>query len=169
MIIVEDGSVVANANAFGDTAGADTYHQELGQTAWTGTSTVKEQAILRAMRYLESLEEKMEGTRIGTTQELAWPRYGMTDKTGNDVASDTVPEAWINAMYEAALIELVSPGALQPELEFGGAPVLSKSVKAGSVSSSKTYQGGYINQKVYTVIRELISPFLERHDIWNRA
>jgi hypothetical protein len=48
----------------------------------------------------------------GADQERAWPRTGATDYWGNEIGSAVIPAAVINASYEAALIELQSPGSL---------------------------------------------------------
>lgn len=48
----------------------------------------------------------------GAAQERQWPRTDATDRYGNSLADDTVPTAVLNGAYEAAMIELGSPGSL---------------------------------------------------------
>lgn len=45
----------------------------------------------------------------GFTQLLAWPRTGHR-VNGQDVPSDLIPQAWINAAYRAAYLEAINPG-----------------------------------------------------------
>lgn len=45
----------------------------------------------------------------GFTQLLAWPRTGHR-VNGQDVPSDLIPQAWINASYRAAYLEAMNPG-----------------------------------------------------------
>lgn len=111
-IIVEDGSVVESANSYVSVADADTYHTNLGQSAWTGTDDEKSSAILRAMRYLENLN--WTGWKTSHDNPLAWPRYQTFDRDGKLYDSDIVPQNVVNALCEAALVELVSAGALRP-------------------------------------------------------
>ncbi|GAA2817210.1 hypothetical protein EDC40_103651 [Aminobacter aminovorans] len=47
----------------------------------------------------------------GVEQERAWPRTGAT-AYGSALASDIIPVRVVNASYEAALLELQSPGSL---------------------------------------------------------
>lgn len=48
----------------------------------------------------------------GIAQERAWPRTGAADIYGNTIADDVVPQRVIDASYEAAYIEMMTPGAL---------------------------------------------------------
>jgi hypothetical protein len=73
--------------SYGDLAGANTYHADRGNSAWTGTDTVKSQALIRAQDYIR-------------TSYVARFAAGF-DATATDVDSAT---------YEAALMELVTPG-----------------------------------------------------------
>lgn len=45
----------------------------------------------------------------GFTQLLAWPRTGHR-VNGQDVPSDLIPQACINAAYRAAYLEAINPG-----------------------------------------------------------
>lgn len=67
----------------------------------------------------------------GVDQEREWPRIGAADVYGNAIAADAVPWRVINASYEAALLELQTPGSLAAVL---AANERVKSLKAGSVA-----------------------------------
>ena len=117
-ITVEDGSVVSGANSYGSVADCDTYHAALGNTTWTGTAAAKEQALLRAMAWIET--QLWKGNKTEYDNPLAWPRDNVSDEDGYTVPDDEVPARVVNCLYEAALIELLSAGALRPALERGG-------------------------------------------------
>lgn len=117
-LIVEDGSVVTDANTYADIATVDTYHDNLGQTDWTGTADEKTAAILRAMRYLENLD--WTGSKTAQSNPLSWPRSETYDRDGRLYASNIVPQSVVNALCEAALVELSNPGALRPSSTTGG-------------------------------------------------
>jgi len=120
-LIVEDGSVVTGANTYANLATVDAYHAALGQDgtgAWDGTDEDKETAILRAMRYLENLN--WVGSKTAQGNPLQWPRYETYDRSGYLYASDIVPQPVVNALCEAALVELTSPGALRASTSTSG-------------------------------------------------
>ena len=73
--------------SYGDVTGADAYHSARGNSAWTGSSTIKGQALTRAQDYIR-------------TSYVARFAAGF-DASATDVDSAT---------YEAALMELVTPG-----------------------------------------------------------
>lgn len=117
-LVLEDGSGVAGANTYALTATIDAYHSNLGNSDWTGTDDEKSTANLRAMRHLESLDYN--GTKDEQTNPLEWPRSGAYDRNGFLIDNDVIPQGVINALCEAALIELTSPGALRPSTSTAG-------------------------------------------------
>lgn len=122
-LTVEDGSRVTGANSYVSIADADAYHAARGNSSWTGEDTAKEAAILRAMAWLESRPWKGRpySGPVGFTgyQALQWPRVDV-ELEGYAVPWDEIPQGVVNALCEAALVEIGSPGALAPELERGG-------------------------------------------------
>ena len=128
-LIVEDGTGVAGANTYASITTVDAYHLARGNTSWTGTDAAKESAILRAMGYIEGLAwqgEPLNGP-VGASgyQPLQWPRYGVAPGGLSWPAGEIHPGV-INALCEAALVELSMSGALAPELERGGLVVSEK-------------------------------------------
>lgn len=112
--------------AYGTLAAADAYHQDRGNTTWTGTDAAKQAALLRASDYVDSLsqrqvspgvyEQVFGGVRTGgRAQARVWPRTGAYDSDGNLLPSDTVPVEVEYAVYEASLREITVPGSLAPD------------------------------------------------------
>jgi hypothetical protein len=66
----------------------------------------------------------------GMEQERAWPRTGAVDAYGNAVAHDAIPTRVVQASYEAALLELQTPGSLAV---IATANERIKRMKAGSI------------------------------------
>ena len=112
----EDGTGLANADALTDLATVDAYHTARGNSTWTGTDTVKEQAIRRASTYLSNSFAWQGYPKNGRAQAMAWPRYDVIDRYGYGVASDSVPKEIVNACAEIALRELVAPGSMNPDV-----------------------------------------------------
>jgi len=118
ILTVETGTGVADANTYAAAATVDTYHTNLGNSTWAGDADTKAAAILRAMRFLEG--QNWKGTKTDSDYALEWPRTGVVDRNSFELDSDEIPQSLINALCEAALIELVSAGTLRPELSRGG-------------------------------------------------
>jgi len=128
-LIIEDGSIIANANSYASLATVDAYHLARNNTTWTGYDEIKEAAILRAMDYIEAqnwLGMAYSGPVGGVGyQPLQWPRVDVY-VGGFELAYDEIPPKVISALCEAALVELVTPGALSVALERGGAVIREK-------------------------------------------
>ena len=152
-LVVENGSIVSGANTYASVATADAYHTGRGNTAWVDAdSEVKEPAILRAMDYIEAqnwLGMAYSGPVGGVGyQPLQWPRVDVY-VGGFELAYDEIPPKVISALCEAALVELVTPGALSVAIERGGAVIREK------VDVIETeYASGAPATTVYQTIRQ---------------
>lgn len=106
-LIVEDGSIVANANSYSSVADFRTWAESRGKTI--GADATVEAAILRAMDYFESLG--FVGYKSTREQRLQWPRNRVIID-GYSVESDEIPDEVLNALYEITLGELEGDSAL---------------------------------------------------------
>ena len=129
-IIVEDGTIVANANAWGTVTEADTYHEDRGNESWaTASDEDKEAAMIRATAGLENkyrerwIGFKSNHNTITAPQFLAWPRKKdkletttqgfkvdtmtkLMDFDGIELDVDAIPLEVKHAFFEVSLIEL---------------------------------------------------------------
>jgi len=96
-IIVEDGTIVANANSYVSTATLATYASDRGVTI-TGT---QEDLLIKAMDYIESLN--FIGLQLTEDQALSWPRSGARKKKIYWYDTDEIPADLIDALCETAL------------------------------------------------------------------
>lgn len=114
-LTVEDGSNVADADAYISLADAEDYYLEYQGAAWDATisDTLKEAAIRRAARYLNAMWWKGERTHK-RNQAMAWPRYGATDCDGTLIPQGVVPVEIVNANALLAFYEAANPNALDP-------------------------------------------------------
>lgn len=97
----------------------------------------------------------------GVEQERAWPRIDAT-AYGSVLASDIVPVRVVNASYEAALIELQSPGSLSAVVS--GSSLVKREKVEGAVEveyavSDKT-DVATAARPVVTAIEGLLAPLL---------
>lgn len=132
-IIVEDGTIVAGANAYASLSDLDTYHEDRGNTAWVNADDeTKEAAMLRATAGLEShYRERWIGFKsnhndANAPQFLSWPRKSdktetteagfdtttmtpLTDYDGIKIAVNVIPALVVQAYKEVCLVELTEP------------------------------------------------------------
>jgi hypothetical protein len=96
---------------YGTDEGFAAYAAANGYTVPTGTVAA---ARARGSAYIDGTYSlRFPGYPTGgIDQDREWPRTGASDRQGNAIAPDAVPLRVINASYEAALIELTTPGSL---------------------------------------------------------
>lgn len=118
--VVEDGTGLANATSLVSVAEADTYFSDRGGVAWAALddTTDKQPALVVASEFVSTAFEFV-GSKVSTTQALAWPRdaYG-------------VPNAIKAAVYRVAFEVAVNSVDLFAAVS---GPDLVEKVKAGSV------------------------------------
>jgi hypothetical protein len=115
-LIKEDGSGLANANAYAAVADGDAYHEgHLYATDWTGaSSTTKAAALVMATRLIDAYYQ-FRGFKAQDAQALQWPReFARDDDALRSVAfvavsprdeyfaSNVVPAALRDATIETA-------------------------------------------------------------------
>lgn len=100
-LIVEDGSIVPNADSYVSLADARTLADRYG---WElpADDTAAESALRNGASYVGLQESAMCGSRVSPTQELSYPRRGLS-AYGFDLATDTIPAAVIRAQVAAAV------------------------------------------------------------------
>ena len=100
-LIIEDGSVVADANSFVTDEEFKKY-ANLRCMDVPATQPERESLLILAMDYLFSVEPKMQGCRVSIDQELPYPRSGVCANCFN-IPSDSIPKTLKNAQMELAL------------------------------------------------------------------
>jgi len=115
-LVQTDGSVVDGANSYVSVAYADTYHDDRGNTTWTGTDAVKQAALIKATDYVEQVYYgRWIGYPTQANQPLAWPRSYHDPElyyTDFDIAG-TIPEKLKQAVCILAL-ESIGGDELNP-------------------------------------------------------
>ena len=158
-LIVEDGTGLANADAYASVATVTAYHTAFGNDGWADfDSTQQEVLIRRATRDLDALYGSgYASTRLMPTQSLMFPRAPFT--TDDGVAITGIPVALVNAVSELALIE----GAIDPTgaSDQSGNDKVSI-VKIGDIMThtekfSQTSANGAALRKVSFLLRSLLT------------
>lgn len=110
-LIVEDGTGLSTANAYISVAEADNFFID-STIKWTGTTTAKEHAIVRATRTIDIIGgSNFIGKRLTSTQSLEWPRQ---EAYLNGEELTGLPIYLKRAVCEAALQELIKEGSTLP-------------------------------------------------------
>lgn len=139
--IVEDGTGVAGANAYIPVAYADEYFADRGETTWTGSDTVKQQAIIKATDYIETRwgdSFKGQPEFLDPRQPLSFPRAGLYDRAGQPV--EGIPDNLKRATAEYALRALSA--ALMPDPTVNATGVVTGTrEKVGPIETETSYSG----------------------------
>lgn len=101
-LIVEDGSIVANANSYVDIEFARNYADSYGLTLPVDDDTLVRH-LLNSQTFLGSFEPRLQGSRVSPTQRLSWPRAGV-DACGTPIAQTQIPESIKSAQVELAAL-----------------------------------------------------------------
>lgn len=155
-LIVEDGSGLADAEAYVSVADATTYHTNMGNSAaWAavGVTAVQEAMLRRATNYMRNRYYGMwEGSAVASTQRLDWPRSGVPTRDGGSaIASNIVPEDVKAACAELAL------KAFSADLM----PDSSQAVKREKVGPLEVeYDEFSPSSPAYLAIDAMLAPFL---------
>ena len=108
-LIVEDGTEVANADAYATLAYIAEYHEKNGNAAWAALANdaTREGYVRKATAYMTQMYiDRWKGYRVTSTQSLDWPRAWVelpASVFGGYVDQNTIPNEVKNACAELAL------------------------------------------------------------------
>lgn len=102
-LIIEDGSVIANANAYVTVAEVRA-SASLDGSVLPADDAAVEILIIKGMRWFELQEEDMMGSRVSPDQTLAFPRKGIT-LYGFPIADDVIPTLVKNVVIQASITQ----------------------------------------------------------------
>ena len=103
-LIIEDGTIVDNANSFATDAELKAYANIRG-FAIPATQPDREKLLVLAIDYMASKEINLSGSRVSIDQELPYPRVGACAKSFNVPSSGTksIPKDIKKAQMELAI------------------------------------------------------------------
>lgn len=186
MLIIEDGSIVEDANSYVTLDEADRFciarglweetpvivnEDDDNKTPDADTEARKSNAIIRACDALSTLEWK--GVAVDISRTLSWPRNDVRlTKTSKQILSDIIPAAVKQAQMElAALIYNGTANPMEPLATTGKIKAYSESNSEGNIDviggDSKSYSitfagnGGTV-EKYLPSVYGILKPFLVR-------
>lgn len=151
--VVEDGTGLSNANAYIAVAFADAWFLDVGDTSWTGSDAVKEQAIVRATRYIDTVfAGRVLSTPLVSTQALLFPR----------VQWEGVPVGVQRATAEYARRALTAALLPDPTVDASGTLITKKREKVGPIEEETEFAAslGLITILPYPSADALLQPYL---------
>ncbi len=162
--IVEDGSIVTDANSYLAVADADQYfNNHSDPVAWTGAITAdKEDALRIATQYLD-IRYIWKGITADAVQELDWPRASVIDENDRSVDSDIIPQDVKDATAEAALRhinEVADGSSLIPDQTTPGS-IRKTQDKVDVLETMIEYAGAAQQQKAFPLIDHLLRGLIE--------
>lgn len=164
-LTVEDGTGKADADSFVSVSEADAYHTSLGNDGWdspngaSASEELKEQALRRASRFLSD-SFKWKGYPVnGRDQNLAWPRFYVSDDEDYGIESNEIPTEVKRATFEIALLEIITPGTMTPTVT-ESARVKREKVGPLEVEYLNTRSDAWGDRPTVTKVIDMISPLL---------
>lgn len=113
-LVVEDGTGLANADAFVDEDFVDQYCTDRDISDWLDGEGDGKAAIRRATQFLCNAYDWKGSRRRGRLQSLVFPRIDVEDEEGEAVDPSSVPQEVLYACCELSAYERANPGALSP-------------------------------------------------------
>jgi hypothetical protein len=169
-LVVEDGTIVADANSFVTVAEVDARAAELATAeaaAWIAESdtTKKENAIIVGTEWFgDTLYTRWRGARTSEEQTLDYPREGVVTPDGRAIASDQIPAELKRANCDIS-IESLSDPTLTPDVPAKQVGVTQMRRKSSSGAEEEYhYEGGTTvagtsYRKIVRGLRPLLKPW----------
>lgn len=149
-LIVEDGTIVANANAYADLNFIKAYALARGVTLIDDVAL--ESKTIIAMDYIEGRRNEFQGIKVSNLQSLQFPRlYLVID--GNQFPANQIPIELKNALAQLVL-EQGNGVNILPTLK--EAPIKKESI--GPLSTEYAINPGQILQPIITAVDILLEP-----------
>lgn len=161
-LIVEDGSIVANANSYNSLANADAYFALVNNTTWANYDPTDQKTpfLVAATRYMQqAFRRRWAGYRFSNSQILDWPRFNVPKfdvgagygYSPNYYSTTEIPVEVKSAQCELAL--RAGNGDLYPDLSPDD---MAKSVKIGPLQI--VYDEKAPSLTVFTAVEHLLIP-----------
>lgn len=153
-IIVEDGSIVANANSYVSLSDARAYATQRGESLPTNDAEL-EALLIIAKDFLESYRNKYQGNKVSSSQSLQWPRHPVYID-GFLIDNDLIPAELIAAQCQLA-IDQNNGIDIEPTKE-GGFVIKEK---VGPLETDYSERVGTSTTPTLTAVDRLLEPLLK--------
>jgi len=158
--VVEDGTGLSNATTYISDSDADQLVEDFG-LAWASGASAddKKQNLNAATRYIDArYHVAWQSYRSTEAQALDWPRYGVVDTDGWEIADNVIPAKLKQAVVEVAVYRNNNGNAF-PDLDNPGALKREK-IKIDVLEFEEEYLGGNSGSEVAEKVDALMSDYL---------
>lgn len=134
--IVEDGTLVINANSYVDVAFADDYFVTRMNATWLAIvdPLAKEAALVQATDYIENIYgRKFIGEMVNISQSLSWPRKDTDVYSELAYREDEIPLRLMKATCEYAVRASAAPLSPDPVIDATGLTVVTTRKAVGPI------------------------------------
>ncbi|MEM8495226.1 MAG: DnaT-like ssDNA-binding protein [Planctomycetota bacterium] len=161
-LIVEDGSIVENANGYDTVANVKSFWDDRGfdHSAYTDDAVIG-QAIVKATDFLDG-NYRWKGEVVSSEQSLQWPRYVYLEGEDYDDTFAIVPDAVRRATAEYARLALSNPLESDPATGLQGA-VRRTDRQVGPLRKEIEYAGGGASSTLRRL--ETVDGWLSRYTV----
>lgn len=144
----------ASANSYGTLAAYQAFLASYGRSGVGGADD--EVNLLESRRYLD-YAYTWRGTKVTSTQALAWPRIVTGYVDGFPVSSTTIPQPIIDAQFEMAY--LIQSGAT-PFVTIENGAILRKREKVDVIEEDTTYSGSSRERHAYPLVDSMVADYV---------
>lgn len=157
-LIVEDGSIVADADSYGTVSGLKNFAAKRGTDLTENyTDAQLEVAMIKATDYLESKRDRYQGEKVDSTQSLQFPRSGVyVDNIL--IATNAIPNELISAQYFLAMSAVSED--LQPDKSPDDKGRVTSETVEGAVSVDYEYVES-VTDPIFVKADALLQPLYE--------
>lgn len=156
-LILEDGTGVSGAQAWFDESFMDSYNENHDQVPeWEDADTdTKQKWIRQGTTYIaRAYANRFKGKRTYEAQSLPFPRTGIIDPDGFEIAENSLPNALLEATAEAILrqamgIELLPDAA-------AGENVSTKDIRVDTIAIHSEYLGSRKGVRTFRAIDQTL-------------
>lgn len=150
-LVIENGSIVADANSYVTVAEARSYATARGKTL-PADDTALNALLISAMDYLEAQRARYQGYKVSALQTLQFPRYGV-QIDGIDLEATAIPSILKQAQIRLAM-EANDGVDLQPTRSGG----FVKKEIVGPIETEYSEKVGVSIEPELTAVEALLAP-----------
>ena len=160
-LIIEDGSIVANAQSYATAEELRTFAQLRNICTVPDSDDEAEALLIKAMDYLESYRARYKGGKVSSTQLLQWPRSGVYID-GMLQSSTSIPREIYYAQLSAA-IEQIDNELQENRLRSDSGRIVEAELSGMKVKYENT--GKLLQVSAFAKPEALLAPLLKQNGL----
>jgi len=156
-LIIETGTIVSNANSYGDLAGLRAFATARGIDLVPAADADLDVHMIKAMDFIEAKRARFKGIKATATQSTQWPRIGV-EIDDYALESNKIPRELIYCQFFLALESYLGNDLLPTRLP-SDKGLLTGSDVGGAIKKTFEYPDKIVNP-VFTKAMSVLSPLM---------